>query len=106
MKRLLPLAILFAFAWNIQAQYYYISHINAGQNPSALNTDGEYPVGGGLPAGWTTLMATSPTPTWTADQTIPFSFNFNGTAVTKFKASRRAFSNFNFGSLFKTSSTK
>ncbi len=105
MKRLLPLAILFAFAWNIQAQYYYISHINAGQNPGALNTDGEYPVGGGLPAGWTTLMATSPTPTWTADQTIPFSFNFNGTAVTKFKASSTGIVTFDLSAVTAPSST-
>ena len=66
--------------------YYYIPHVGAGQNPGGLNTDNEDPTGG-LPATWTEILATSATPQWSTNQTIPFSFNFNGSAVTEYKVS-------------------
>jgi len=74
------------------AQYYYIPHTNnPGQNPGGINSDDEYPSGGGLPAGWSLISAaTNPTPVWGATQTIPFSFMFNGAAVTQFKVSSSA----------------
>jgi hypothetical protein len=72
----------------LQAQYYYIPVTNnPGQNPGGLNTDDEYPVGGGLTTGWTTIQASSATPAWSPSQTIPFAFNFNGAPVTNFKVS-------------------
>jgi len=87
MKKILLMAVLLVFTWNVQAQYYYISHMNAGHNPGSLNTDAEYPVGQGLPTGWTNLLGTSASPSWTTDQTIPFSFSFNGASVSKYKVS-------------------
>ena len=83
------LCILAAFCLTASAQYYYLPNVNAGTNPGGINTDAEYPVGGGLPAGWTQLTTVSPvaTPAWTANQTIPFSFSFNGSPVTQYKVS-------------------
>ncbi len=88
MKRFLPFFLAFFTVLGLNAQsYYYIPHLNAGQNPGNLNQDGEYPNGQGLPLGWTSLLGTSPTPQWTAVQTIPFTFNFNGQPVTQYKVS-------------------
>lgn len=70
------------------AQYYHVPYPNAGQNPGNLNADGEYPVGGGLPAGWVTILGGNNTsPAWSPSQTIPFPFSFNGGAVSAFKVS-------------------
>jgi hypothetical protein len=69
------------------AQYYYVPFLNAGTNPGGLNTDDEYPVAGGIPAGWTTIRAYSATPAWSTTQTLPFAFQFNGAPVTQYKVS-------------------
>lgn len=70
------------------SQYWLIPNPNAGANPGNLNADAEYPSGGGLPAGWTIILPASNTsPTWSAAQTLPFNFSFNGNAVTQFKVS-------------------
>jgi hypothetical protein len=69
-------------------QYYYVPNISAGQNPGGLNNDGEYPSGGGQPAGWThILLGSAATPVWSANQTLPFAFSFNGSAVSQYKVS-------------------
>ncbi len=69
-------------------QYYYQTNSNPGQNPGGLNTDDEYPNGGGLGPGWTGILGPSvASPTWSANQTIPFSFNFNASPVTQYKVS-------------------
>jgi hypothetical protein len=74
-------SLLFAVLCTLQvanAQYYYLPFVNEGSNPGGLNTDPEYPVGGGLPTNWTTVL-TSPatTPIWSPVQTIGFPFSFN-----------------------------
>ena len=70
------------------SQYYYIPHTNNPGNPGGLCTDAEYPVAGGQIAGWTSINAGSNTsPVWTAQQSIPFTFNFNGSTVTNYYAS-------------------
>ena len=73
----------------LQAQYYYLPFTNnPGQNPGGLNTDSEYPVGGGLPAGWTSIHpGNAATPAWSTTATLPFAFNFNGNPVSQFKVS-------------------
>ena len=87
-KLLLMLGAFMAFS-AAQAQYYLIPY--SGSNPGSLNTDAEYPVGGGLAAGWTTLFTGSAAnisaPAWSPVATIPFTFNFNGAAVTDYKVS-------------------
>lgn len=87
MKKLSILLGLFLMAFNSQAQYWQIPNPNANTNPSSINADDEYPVGGGLAATWTTIHTPSASPTWSAAINIPFSFQFNGTPVTQFKVS-------------------
>jgi hypothetical protein len=81
------------------SQYYYIPNIDAGTNPGGLNTDGEYPVGGGLPAGWTSILSGPLTtmPAWSPVQNIPFTFEFNGIAVSSFKVSSSGVLTFSVG---------
>ncbi|MBK0404168.1 T9SS type A sorting domain-containing protein [Adhaeribacter sp. BT258] len=87
-KLLLMLGAVMAFS-AAQAQYYLIPY--NGSNPGGLNTDSEYPVGGGLAAGWTTLFTASAAniaaPAWSPVGTVPFAFSFNGAAVTDYKVS-------------------
>jgi len=67
-------------------QYYYT--IASGDTPGGLNQDPAYPAGGGQVAGWTSILGPAVgTPTWSADQAIPFAFNFNGAPVTDYKVS-------------------
>ena len=70
-------------------QYYYLKEATPGQNPGGINDDDtEYPVGSGLAAGWVSILGPSvTTPAWSADQTIPFAFDFNGSPVTQYKVS-------------------
>ena len=111
MKKITTLlaAALCVFAFSTQAQYIVSSNINAGVNPGNLNNDNEYPVGGGLPAGWATLFTgsvnTSTTPSWTANQTIPFSFQFDSTAVTSYKVSTNGVVTFDVASTVNPTST-
>ena len=74
--------------------YYYIPNLSAGQNPGGLNNDDENPTGG-LPVTWTTILGSSAAPTWSPNQTIPFSFNFDGLAVTEYKVSSSGVLTFN-----------
>jgi hypothetical protein len=89
MKKIFTLIVVSCIALAASAQYYYIPNVNAGTNPGSINSDAEYPVGGGLPAGWTTNLITPPnaSPAWSSVQTIPFAFSFNGSAVTQYKVS-------------------
>ena len=85
--RSLALAALVLAAAPLSAQYYYLPSTVNG-NPGGLNTDAEYPVGGGLATSWTTIStAPAATPAWSSTQTLPFGFNFNGSAVTQYKVS-------------------
>ncbi len=86
-KALLILLSVMGFS-TVSAQYYCIPYTNAGKNPGGLNTDAEYPVGGGISAGWTTLLSGNQTsPAWSSQTTLPFTFNFNGNNYTQFYVS-------------------
>ena len=74
--------------------YYYIPNLSAGQNPGGWNNDDENPTAG-LPVTWTTILGSSAAPTWSPNQTIPFSFNFDGLAVTEYKVSSSGVLTFN-----------
>lgn len=88
MKKFYNLIAAFVlFTTVASAQYYYIPYQNAGTNPGGLNTENEYPLGGGLGASWTLLRGPSATPAWSPVTNLPFAFNFNGTAVSQFKVS-------------------
>jgi hypothetical protein len=87
MKKTLLLSFcMFYWALSSNAQYYYVPFFNAGTNPNGLNVDAEFPVGGGLTTGWTTILPAFST-AWSVNQTIPFAFQFNGSAVTGYKIS-------------------
>jgi hypothetical protein len=88
MKRiLLSIFALSAAALSAQSGYYLSPCAGTG-NPGNLNADPEYPVGGGLPATWSTVMSGAKTsPEWSAAQAIPFGFQFNGSDVSSFKVS-------------------
>jgi hypothetical protein len=87
-KTLLFISIIFACINAAKAQYYYIPFTSPGINPGNINSDAEYPSGGGLPVGWVTVLGASNTaPNWSSIQTLPFAFSFNGAAVTQFKVS-------------------
>ena len=67
-------------------QYYYITE--AGDTPGSINHDPAYPNGSGQESGWTSLLGPSVEPVeWSAIQSIPFPFNFNGNPVTEYKVS-------------------
>lgn len=68
------------------AQYYSNIYNPAGVNPRGLNNDPEQPLGN--TAGYTTLSAANNlTLSWSAIQTLPFPFDFNGLPVTQYKVS-------------------
>jgi hypothetical protein len=84
-KITLLIAVLIGFAMN--AQIYYQLPVAPG-NPGGLNADDEYPVGGGLDGSWTSILGGGNTsPTWSPNQTIPFTFKFNNTTESSFKVS-------------------
>ena len=88
MNKLITLfiGILFCSSYSF-SQYYYIPASTAG-NPGGLNGDSEYPSGSGLDPSWTVILGPSQSsPTWSTIESIPFSFNFNGSSVTQYKVS-------------------
>lgn len=88
MKKLILSLVTVLFFTALSAQYYYVPYMNAGQNPRGLNKDAEYPVGGGIAAGWATLLAgNQATPVWSSRTKLPFTFNFNGTNYDSFYVS-------------------
>jgi hypothetical protein len=95
MKKLLLLTFVIVFAVAAQAQYYYIPAVNTGSNPGGLNNDDEYPLGGGLDPAWTLVQGPSASPVWSSVQTLPFTFNLDGTPFTQFKVSTTGVLTFN-----------
>jgi len=88
MKKLFLLFLTISLgATSAFAQYYYIPHIDANQNPGNLNQDSEYPQDA-IAAGWTPIQEGPQTEAaWSEIQTLPFSFNFNGIDYTTYKVS-------------------
>jgi hypothetical protein len=83
-KTLLFFAVMLLFG-SMQAQYYYNTPaITPPGNPGNLNWDDEEPFSN--QPGWTDIQPASH-PAWTAAQTIPFSFTFNGNSVTTYRVS-------------------
>lgn len=86
MKKIFTLLVIVMAGFTANAQYYYLG--SAGEFPGSLNQDPSYPAGGGQVAGWTSIVGpNSTTPVWSANQTLPFAFNFNGSPVTDYKIS-------------------
>ncbi len=66
-----------------QTGYYQVPGSGMG-NPGGLNTDVDYPPGGGLGSGWTDVINGAQSSSWTSAQNIPFDFKFNDQTVTQF----------------------
>jgi len=104
--RTLTISVFLLAGASVSAQYYYLPSTVNG-NPGGLNSDGEYPVGGGLAATWTAIStAPAATPAWSSTQTLPFAFQFNGSAVTQFKVSTSGILTFDVAALTAPSYTK
>lgn len=87
MKKIITACALLLTASMGYSQYYQQSYISINKNPLGLNTDVEQTSGVLVPQGWTAIQATSSTPVWSPNQTLPFAFNFNNSAVTNYKVS-------------------
>ena len=108
MKKLFTLILsLFCICTLSFGQYYYVKVAPVpGYNPGGLNNDGEYPNGSGLTSGWNSILGPSVTsPAWSSNQSIPFSFNFNGSSVTQYKVSSTGVLTFNTGAATAPSSS-
>ncbi len=81
-----------------QSSYYILPAIDIGENPGGLNQDDEFPLGGGLPAGWATVLPGTTTDMWSTAQNIPFSFDFDGNAVSSYYVSNNGILTFNSNS--------
>lgn len=97
MKRLIFTALLLFSVTLAFGQYYYTPFVNAGQNPANLNNDAEQPDGylQTYETGYTNILGQSASPAWTAQQSIPFNFNFSGAPVTNYFVSSSGVVTFN-----------
>jgi len=88
MKRILLSIVALSSMLYADAQGYYYFKDSTGTNPGNVNTEQtEYPVGGGIASGWTTVLGGgNTTPAVSPSQTIPFAFSFNGGTVTTYRA--------------------
>lgn len=81
MKKLYTLLSLVLFSGLLSAQYYQLPFVNAGQNPGGLNMDPDQTAGYMLAnsTGYSQVLNSGDTD-WSASETLPFSFTFNGMA--------------------------
>jgi Secretion system C-terminal sorting domain len=88
---------LFLVANNILfAQYHYLPFTDAKSNPGGINTDAESLFSTTAPNGWKQIHAgNNAAPTWSAKQTLPFAFSFNGNKVLSMKVSSSGVLTFN-----------
>lgn len=87
MKKYYLSLFLMAMTLGLMGQgYYQLPAINAGFNPGNLNNDPEQPEAflAGNNLGYTSVLSSSTADAWSSAQTLPFSFNFNGNAVTTY----------------------
>ncbi len=90
--------VFILFACMSHAQYILQQYINIGQNPGGLNQDMEYPVGGGVPAGWTTVLGPGNTsPVWSPVQSFQMPFLFDGVPVSSYIVSSSGVLSFSTG---------
>lgn len=98
MKKLFTLTTAILLSAALANAQYLFPKIGNG-NPGGLNTDPEYPEGGGQATGWTAISgASNTTPTWSNLVTLPFSFDFAGQSQTQFKVSTSGVLTFSTGS--------
>src|SRR5690348_7875114 len=96
---LLVAAALFAFT-TAHAQYYSVSWLGNPGNPGGINTDPDFNATQTIPAGATTILGPDiPVAAYSAVQTIPFTFNFNGSPVTQYLAASSGYITFTTSSV-------
>lgn len=84
MKNFYSLLLVALASLGLSAQSYYVlPALDAGFNPGNLNNDPEQP----NEPGWSDVMTTTTSATWSSSQTIPFPFKFNGTTETSYVVS-------------------
>ncbi len=84
MKNFYVLLMVFLVSIGMFAQSYYVlPYLDVGKNPRDLNNDREESPS----EGWTNVMSTTTIPTWSAPQTIPFAFKFNGVVESSYVVS-------------------
>ena len=83
-KTILSLMAMVSLGAFAQTGYYIAPGTGTG-NPGGLNADAEYPPGGGLATGWTTILTGPQNEMWSAAQSLPFAFKFNDQDVTSYK---------------------
>ena len=93
MKKIVTLLFAVVSMNTIKSQNYYLSDYNGGKNPGALNNDIEQ----GSTTGWATIHTgpATPTPAWSSNVTIPFSFSFNGSVEASYKVATSGVLTFN-----------
>jgi len=91
MKKIITCLAVVLCSTSAFSQYYFNTYNPAGTNPGGVNADAEQPFGAtGVTAadGYAEInSAGTSTLSWSAVQTIPFSFNFDGSPVTQYKVS-------------------
>ncbi|HWY98580.1 MAG TPA: hypothetical protein VNY36_05790, partial [Bacteroidia bacterium] len=96
----LTLVVLAVMAFsNINAQYYSLAKLYHPGNPGGVNTDPDFNSSTTAPPAGSTVLINYPTAKgyavqYTAAQTIPFTFNFNGGPVTQYKISTSGYITF------------
>ncbi len=103
MKKILLSLSLFLSITLLNAQYYYVPNVDAGENPKKLNIESENPAaasGGPISKGWQSIWSgpSSAAVAYSSVANLPFSFKFNGATVTKYKASNCGFVTFSTSS--------
>ena len=85
-KKTTLLSVLLMWSLLGFSQYSYIKYTCDNQNPGNLNKNTVEDLGV-VTRGWTAVLGGSFSATWSANQTIPFAFNFNGNNYTSYKVS-------------------
>jgi hypothetical protein len=83
-KTILSLMAMVSLGAFAQTGYYVAPGTGTG-NPGGFNADAEYPPGGGLATGWSTILTGPQNEMWSAAQSLPFAFKFNDQDVTSYK---------------------
>ncbi|HEY1047421.1 MAG TPA: hypothetical protein VGF79_13325, partial [Bacteroidia bacterium] len=88
MKKLILTLITVISISTLSAQYFQLSYLSGSNNPGGLNKDTEFPISGGISAGWTNILAGNQVSAkWSARKKMPFTFKFNGTDYDSFYVS-------------------
>lgn len=96
--KIIGLFVLLISAGIAHSQYFYFEY--SGDTPGGLNQDEAFPDGQGMSAGWNQILGPSEvSPVWSSNQSLPFTFNFDGSDYTTFKVSSTGVLTFTTGAV-------